>query len=868
MMKKGLIFTHNNSDFDGIASAFMLQKIFNAKVVMPERVEFQVEAFLHLYEYIFPFVKYEDIAFEEIDFLVFADTSNPQRIGSFYGSLPKNKELEVYIFDHHTLGYFPPNFKIVRYPDTSVGSSVTLVWEEIKRRGIKYSEIEATLMLLGVYEDTGRLLYTSTTYRDANAVADLIQNSANLMVVSRFLESGMNPYQRQLLEFFLDNSSKDFYNGVEYVLTYAELDTEVEDAALVVHKLRDLIECENVFAVLKVKDTVHIIARGLGNYLNVRKVLENFGGGGHNEAAAATFRLKEEFSDFLDKLRSAIQKECKPKIRVKDVMTSPVRVLAPETSVEEARKILLRYGHSGVPILKDDEIVGVLSRKDIDKATQHKLGQMEVQKIMSRNVITINQNASLDEAQKLMIEKEIGRLPVINEENRLVGLITRTDILRVWHGINVKKTKELSTKRVILDLNVRLNQRIKDYLEIISNVSDKLSLKSFLVGGCVRDLLLNIQSNDMDIVVEGDAIKLAQEVNKYINGEFFSYEKFRTATIKNEEIKFDFASARTEFYSCPAAKPLIEYSDLHNDMYRRDFSINTLAISLNKDSYGKMIDFFGGYEDIKIKRIRVLHPLSYVEDPTRIIRAIRFEFQLGFKIDKADEELIKNAMELKLFNVISFDVLKEELKLMFSHGSCPALIIMRMKELNVFKLIHPKISFNFSLDKLKGYFSCLKSEGFGNNLKEWWFLCILPIIYNILKSEDRFFKRKWKFTKKEILYVEKLKKFLFKFSRKRSQNIFKDFDLFETLEGIPSEIICFLKILGEKPLNDYVLWFEKNKNVFKPLTTGEELSNRSDVKPVFIGEILKNLKKEKFFGNISTYEDELKFINKFISEKS
>ncbi|HEM55860.1 MAG TPA: hypothetical protein ENO30_03760, partial [Thermodesulfobium narugense] len=245
MMKKGLIFTHNNSDFDGIASAFMLQKIFNAKVVMPERVEFQVEAFLHLYEYIFPFVKYEDIAFEEIDFLVFADTSNPQRIGSFYGSLPKNKELEVYIFDHHTLGYFPPNFKIVRYPDTSVGSSVTLVWEEIKRRGIKYSEIEATLMLLGVYEDTGRLLYTSTTYRDANAVADLIQNSANLMVVSRFLESGMNPYQRQLLEFFLDNSSKDFYNGVEYVLTYAELDTEVEDAALVVHKLRDLIECEN-----------------------------------------------------------------------------------------------------------------------------------------------------------------------------------------------------------------------------------------------------------------------------------------------------------------------------------------------------------------------------------------------------------------------------------------------------------------------------------------------------------------------------------------------------------------------------------------------------------------------------------------------
>jgi len=866
-MKKGLIFTHNNSDFDGIASAFILQKIFNAKVVMPERVEFQVEAFLHLYEYIFPFVKYDDISFEEIDFLVFADTSSPQRIGSFFGSLPKDRELEVYIFDHHSLGYFPPNFKIMRYPDTSVGSTVTLVWEEIKKMGVKYSEIEATLMLLGIYEDTGRLLYTSTTYRDANAVADLIQNGANLMVVSRFLESGMNPSQRQLLEFFLDNSSKEFYNGVEYVLTYAELDTEVEDAALVVHKLRDLIECENVFAVLKVKDTIHIIARGLGDYLNVRKVLERFGGGGHNEAAAATFRLKESFVEFLEKLRIAIQKECKPKVRVKDVMTSPVRVLSPDTSVEEARKILLRYGHSGVPILKGDEIVGVLSRKDIDKATQHKLGQIEVQRIMSRNVITINQDASLDEAQKLMIEKEIGRLPVVNDKGKLIGLITRTDILRVWHGLNVKKTKEFSTKRVILDLNTRLDQKVKDCLKIISDVSDKLSLKSFLVGGCVRDLLLNIRSNDMDIVVEGDATKLAEEVNKYINGKFFSYEKFKTATIKDKDIKLDFASARTEFYNFPAAKPLVEYSDLHNDLYRRDFSINTLAVSLNGDSYGKMIDFFGGYEDLKIKRIRVLHPLSYVEDPTRVIRAIRFEFQLGFKIDKADEELIKNAMELKLFNVISFDVLKEELKLLFSLDCSPELIIMRMKELNVFKLIHPKILFSFNLSKLKEYFLCLKTEGYGCNLKEWWFLCILPIIYNILKSEDRFFRRKWRFTKKEVLYIEKIKNFLIKFSRRKSMNIMKDFELFEALEQIPKEIFCFLKILEEKPLSDYISWFEKNKDIFKPITKGEELSNRGDIKPALIGEILRNLKKERFLGHISTYEDEVNFVNNFITKK-
>jgi tRNA nucleotidyltransferase (CCA-adding enzyme) len=866
-MKKGLIFTHNNSDFDGIASAFMLQKIFNAKVVMPERLEFQVEAFLHLYEYIFPFVKYEDISFDEIDFLVFADISSPQRIGSFFGSLPKDKEIEVHIFDHHSLGYFPPNFKVMRYPDTSVGSAVTLVWEELKNRGVKYSEIESTLMLLGVYEDTGRLLYSSTTYRDANAVADLIQNGASLMVVSRFLESGMNSYQRQLLEFFMDNSSKDFYNGVEYILTYAELDTEVEDAALVVHKLRDLIECENVFAVLKVKETIHIIARGLGDYLNVRKVLEKFGGGGHNEAAAATFRLKEPFAEFLDRLRSAIQKECKPKVKVRDVMTSPVRVLTPETSVEEARKIMLRYGHSGVPIISGDEIVGVLSRKDIDKATQHKLDQIEVQKIMSRNIITISQDASLDEAQKLLIEKEIGRLPVINGRKKLVGLITRTDILRVWHGLNVKKTKEYSTKRVILDLNIRLDQKINDYLEIVSDVSEKLSLKSFVVGGCVRDLLLNMSSNDMDIVVEGDAIKLAEEVNKYINGKFFSYEKFRTATIKDKDIKFDFASARTEFYNFPAAKPLVEYSDLHNDMYRRDFSINTLAISLNRDSYGKMIDFFDGYEDIKLKRIRVLHPLSYVEDPTRIIRAIRFEFQLGFMIDKADEELIKNAMELKLFNVISFDVLKEELKILFSQGFPPELIILRMKELSVFKLIHPKILFDLKEEKLTEYFSCLRSEGFGNDLKEWWFLCILPIIYNILKSEDRFFKRKWRFTKKELLYVEKIKKFLYKFSRKKNTNIYKDFDLFEILEGVFSELICFLKVLEEKPLNDYIKWFDENKKKFRPIINGEELSNRTDIEPAMIGEILKGLKKERFLGNISSYEDEIEFIKKFIHEK-
>jgi tRNA nucleotidyltransferase (CCA-adding enzyme) len=371
----------------------------------------------------------------------------------------------------------------------------------------------------------------------------------------------------------------------------------------------------------------------------------------------------------------------------------------------------------------------------------------------------------------------------------------------------------------------------------------------------------------MDIVVEGDAIKLAEEVNKHINGKIFSYEKFRTATIKDKEIKFDFASARTEFYNFPAAKPLVEYSDLHNDMYRRDFSINTLAISLSRDSYGEMIDFFGGYEDIKLKRIRVLHPLSYVEDPTRIIRAIRFEFQLGFKIDKADEELIKNTMELRLFNVISFDVLKEELKILFSQSYPPELIISRMKELNVFKIIHPKISFNFSEEKLTEYFSCLKLEGFGSHLKEWWFLCVLPIIYNILKSEDRFFKRKWRFTKKELLYIEKVKKFLNKFGRKNSANIYRDFDLFHILEGIFPEIICFLKVTEEKPLNEYINWFDDNKMKFKPIITGEELSIRTDIEPVMIGKILRRLKKEKFLGNISSYEDEIEFIKKFINEK-
>jgi tRNA nucleotidyltransferase (CCA-adding enzyme) len=231
-------------------------------------------------------------------------------------------------------------------------------------------------------------------------------------------------------------------------------------------------------------------------------------------------------------------------------------------------------------------------------------------------------------------------------------------------------------------------------------VADATGFPVYLVGGIVRDLFLRVANLDIDIVVEGDGITFAGMLVKEMGGRMKTHQKFGTAVVMLPNgLKLDIATARLEYYESPAALPTVELSSIKKDLYRRDFTINTLAVRLNTKHFGELIDFFGGLRDIKEKTMRILHNLSFVEDPTRVFRAIRFEQRFGFQISKHTLNLVKTAVTMKLFNKLSGDRIFGELMLMFSETD-PGRVLRRMSDLDLLKFIHPNLKYSGELERL------------------------------------------------------------------------------------------------------------------------------------------------------------------------
>ncbi len=240
----------------------------------------------------------------------------------------------------------------------------------------------------------------------------------------------------------------------------------------------------------------------------------------------------------------------------------------------------------------------------------------------------------------------------------------------------------------------RLPERLQRLLEEFGRIGDELGYSIYAVGGFVRDLLMRVENFDIDIVVEGDGIQFAETVERGVPCRIRTHKKFGTAIILFPDgLKVDVATARLEIYDSPAALPTVERGSIKMDLYRRDFTINTLAIQLNPKAFGEIIDFFGGMKDIKEKVIRVLHNLSFVEDPTRIFRAIRFEQRLGFQIGKHTQNLMKNSVKMGFLQRLSGGRVLSELILILKEDN-PIPALNRMRDFDLLRFLHPNLKFD------------------------------------------------------------------------------------------------------------------------------------------------------------------------------
>ena len=702
-----VITTHINADFDSLASMLAAKKLYpGAVLVFPGSQERSLrDFFIHSTLYSFEVERIKNVDLQEVRRLILVDTRQISRIGKFSEVLSK-PGLEIHIYDHH-----PPSpedlhgsLEII----SEVGATVTLLLDILEKRGIEITPDEATVMMLGIYEDTGNLTFSSTKEEDFKAAGYLVRKGANLSILSNVITKELTAEQIFLLNDLIQSATRYSFHGIDVVIAQASVDRYVGDIAVLVHKLKDMENLDVLFVLVRMEDRVYLIGRSRLEEVNVSEVAAEFGGGGHSTAASATVKGMA-LVEAHDRLIKVLKEMVRPKKVATDAMVYPVKTIEPERTLDEAGEILTRYNLDILPVLQDEKVIGLISKEVVERAEYHGLKSSLVKEYMTTEFSVVSPETPFSRVQALIIGQNQSLLPVV-EKDRLVGAISAGDVMRVLQEEMMKSEKGVSDfesqplyarkKMISKFMKERFPERIHNLLMEFGRIGDALGYAVYAVGGFVRDLLLRVENFDLDIVVEGDGIRFAEEFEKKFPCRIRTHKKFGTAIILFPDgLKVDVATARWEVYDSPAALPTVESASIKMDLYRRDFTVNTLAIQLNPKSFGELIDFFGGVRDVKEKTIRVLHNLSFVEDPTRVFRAIRFEQRFGFQIGKHTQNLMRNAVKVGFLERLSGGrVLSELILILQEEDPLPAL--KRMRDFNLFYFLHPGLKFDEQVEVL------------------------------------------------------------------------------------------------------------------------------------------------------------------------
>ncbi|MGF1540602.1 MAG: CBS domain-containing protein [Pleurocapsa sp.] len=681
-----LILCHQTVDFDALGSAIALSRLKKgSKIVLTGGAHPAVKNFLALYRDEFAFSEMRSINPETITAIYIPDTQKRDRLGKAadWLDLPNVKNISIY--DHHldTESDIPATMIQIE----EVGAITTFTVELLQQQNLKLTTFEATAMALGIHVDTGSLTFDQTTPRDAKALAWLMEHGANIKIIAEYVEPGLSPQLQQLLQQALKKLEKSTIKGHVMAWVLLQTDEFVAGLSSLAARLIDLTEAEvlllgHEYSKSESKKLV-VIGRSRLDSTNFNQLFAPFGGGGHSQAASMSVNTNEP--DIIwQQLVTQLEEQMPTSPTARDLMSSPVRTIRPDVTIEKAQRILFRYGHSGLSVVdENDKLVGIISRRDLDLALHHGFSHAPVKGYMTRNLKTITPDTLLPEIELLMVTYDVGRLPVLENEN-LIGIVTRTDVLRQLHqqrGEPQPTEPNKLTSHLLPTLQQRLQPQIWQLLQQLTAAASQRGWNLYLVGGGVRDILLTADNaplllQDIDLVVDGfhraaddrAGLELASTIEAmYPQVRLSVHGEFQTAALAWHKdpifgnLLIDIATARTEFYPYPAANPQVEASSIRQDLYRRDFTINALAVRLTPPRKGEfsrkgdLLDFFGGLLDLRSRQIRVLHPNSFIEDPTRIYRAVRFAVKLGFIIEPQTEDYIRYAIKSGVYERLRLD---------------------------------------------------------------------------------------------------------------------------------------------------------------------------------------------------------------------
>lgn len=663
-----LIVSHEQPDFDALASLALAKVLFpGSQATVQGGIGPNQQAFLKLYRDVLDLLESEEIDLASVTELIVVDTADRSRIKPFdelIGRVP------VTLYDHHPLPDDP--IPAGRGITERVGATATLLTRELAATSTAIPAAIASLGLLGIHEDTGNLSYDMTTPDDYRAGAYLLANGGNLSLARRFAHETLGEEQLDFRAVLHANARTASVAGRQVVVAAFSYPNYVSGVSGLVSDLLEIHGSEAALVAVEMDGKTLVFARSNERFDSASALAEAIEGAGHPGAAFGKTDLDPDQA--VHAVLESLARHAAPLVTAEEIMTRSVKTIRDHATVAETQAELLKHGHNGMPVMdQHGTVVGIVSRRDIDRALRHGLGRSRVSGFMSRAVVTASKDTSVAELEELVLSHNIGRIPIVagNEQGAsdLVGIVTRADLIAARHRPD-------SEPGEVSELLARLPPRVQEILAVTQELAGGARL--YLVGGTVRDLIIGAGSKDLDVVVEGDtAERLAARLQQRLGGTLSSHVDFGTSTLALEDgPTVDVATAREEVYAHPGALPAVTPSSLRQDLARRDFTINAMALRLQPEPR-ILVDPFGGRRDLERKLLRVLHPLSFVEDPTRVLRGARLAGRLAFDFEPDTATKASAALAEGVAERVSSSRLRAELELTLAEQRvAPALVVL------------------------------------------------------------------------------------------------------------------------------------------------------------------------------------------------
>jgi len=427
-----IITTHKGTDFDATASVLAAKILYpEAVAVLPRSLNPNVRAFLSIHKDLFDVQTPDEIEFDEVMSLVIVDTNRWDRLDQM-DKVKEKQNLEIILWDHHLAsGDIDATWRC----EDAVGANITLLIRELKQQNKELTPIRATLFLAGLYEDTGNLTFPATKAEDALAAAYLLQQGADLSVLNSFLRPAYGESQRKILTRMLQSAQRKRLGGYQIGINKLDITGHVDNLAVVVGMYREILNVDAAFGIFvhPKRGNIIVIGRSGTDGFDVGKIMRAIGGGGHPAAGSALIKSvnPDGVEQMIVKLINGNQSAA---VQISDLMSYPVVTVSTETRMKDVYDILREKGHMGIPVEDGHRLVGIISRRDFWKAKKTSALKAPVRAFMTTNVVTIEPGKSPTQAARLMIQHDIGRLPVV-ENGRIIGIVTRSDTMRYLYDL-------------------------------------------------------------------------------------------------------------------------------------------------------------------------------------------------------------------------------------------------------------------------------------------------------------------------------------------------------------------------------------------------------------------------------------------------